>query len=248
MKHITPGAGRIAWRLALMFITFLAGAFLVALVSALGEASVPSTVEGKVRLVAPAPATADSEMPPPTPPAPETSTPVPEIAPLVVSKNRLLLTDAASSRLYMLDGEGRVVWQWSGESISVEPFIINQPVVVGDTIHVFGRDMIHATLDAATGRQRSGGGSYGSGEFTQATKYKDEFCLVVLDVKGRHESAAGTFLQVYKGQEMYWQDEFPRGAQLRLWRGKIYAVTFGAVGVEMKEIAEPEMDTEKCCC
>jgi hypothetical protein len=175
------------------------------------------------------------------------SYPVPEIPALVVSSKRMLLTDAAASKLYMLDSEGRVLWRWSGNEISVEPFIFNQPVLVGDTVHVFGRDMIHVTLDAATGQQREGGGSYGSGDFTQATKYRDEFCLVVLHLKDRHNATSDTFLQLYKGYEMHWQEAFPSGAQLRLWRGRIYAVTFKADGVEMKEIAAPEMDAESCC-
>lgn len=261
--RLNKSATGTAWRLAVMSVTFLCGLSVTASLMSFGEPAMPHPHDTILTVAPNASQTASQENDiPPPPPRPagdvgQSSTPegswrisAPFISPLAVSPSRLLVTDG--STVYMLDAKGRVVWQWAGGESFGEGFITDQPVRIGDTIYVVGRELTYAALDVATGAVKQAWGSPYGAHFSQIEKYKDGQYLAVVDLSGvgctNTVCSDDDMLQVYKGGEMQWQVEFPRGAQLLLRGGKIYALIYRGESVEMREIEPPQIVVLDHCC
>lgn len=244
---------RIAWRLAVMLVGFAAGVSVASALASMGKFRAASAQSDVVqRAAAPATPACEAESPASPDDQGHASTPPPLIPPLAVSPSRLLVTDG--STLYMLDAKSRVVWQWAGGESFGEGFITTRPVLIGNTIHVVGREMTIAALDAKTGAVKHAHGSPYGAHFTQMEKYVGGQYLAVLDLSEvactpQVACSEANMLQAYKGDEMQWQVEFPRGAQLYVRGGKIYAAIYRAAGgVEMREIEPPDVDEFACSC
>jgi len=174
----------------------------------------------------------------------------PDIPPLALSQNRTLLT--RGSTLHMLDAKNQVVWSWSAGDKGW-PFITDQPIVDSSgTIYVVGMNLTHVALDVASGREKWGViNSSGRYAYRQIEKYIDDQYLILSEMTWYDIPEDGdiqkNFLAAYKGKDILWSTEFPRGAELLVREGKIYAVIYNEGGVETREIL-PDDEEFSCSC
>jgi hypothetical protein len=157
-------------------------------------------------------------------------TSLPVIRPIAVSPNCLLVP--VGDVLYMLDGNHRIVWEYS-----VDPEIIyDVRVDQRGMIYLAISDGLFRVLDSK-GTDIWGNFMNGSAQYSQIAPYKDGL-LVVMDMLGYREKGSRTEdkIEYWQNRRSVWTKNFPPQAQLEVWGGKILAVKETTAGKEILEI------------
>jgi hypothetical protein len=241
---------RLVGRLALSTVTFLAGVSLPTKLSARKATpdATPNTTPTPISLppdnLAYLPLLLEERaiqsQPPTLTPSPARNEwdSVPQIPPLFVSTDRVLLT--VGNTVYMVDSHRRVVWQWPAGKPDWWPFNTAQPLVIGDRVYVVGMDLTYVALDLNTGKEKWHDSSCGRGTYAQLAKFGGDQHLLLVDMSG-YELTDKDRLEAYdmKNNEL-WDVDFPRGATLQVWNGKIYAVSRASDSIKLQEIKPPK--------
>jgi hypothetical protein len=155
----------------------------------------------------------------------------PAVAPISMSTDRLLVP--VGDRIYMLDSNNRIVWDYP-----FEPDIIRDVMVdpKGD-IYITASEALILVLNSS-GKEiwRTGMGS-GSAWYTQIKSYGEGF-LVVVDMQAYREkgSKSEDILEFWKDRKQQWSKPFPRGAKLQIAGTRILAIATTKEGREITEI------------
>jgi hypothetical protein len=157
------------------------------------------------------------------------------IPPLVISPDRILVT--VCNTLFMLDGNKRVLWKWSGRSGA--PFT-DQPVVDSTgTIYAIGLDLYWLALDVETGEVKWRSTAVGSATYAQIEPYRDDHYLLVVNMENYREgltSDTQDTLYLCKGTEVVGEADFPPNARLQVWGDRILALSQIKDRMEITEI------------
>jgi outer membrane protein assembly factor BamB len=169
----------------------------------------------------------------------------PDIEPLVISQNRLLISKCDT--LFLLDENRKLVWRKAvGAPLTTQPIVDS----TGTLIYALALDLNWVALDVKTGDVKWNNGGNGKAVYSQLKAYKDDTYLVVVNMAGYDDKysvcAEGETLTkktnchrtipdslyLSRGKEIIWEKKFPADAQLKVWNNKILAVWF--VNDEMK--------------
>lgn len=126
--------------------------------------------------------------------------------------------------LFMLDSKNRIQWKWTtgGAPLTDVPVIDSRGV-----LYVIGYDLIWAALDSKSGKRLWSGTAAGRAVYTQIELYKDDMYFVVTDMSGYRNGERDPVrdsLTLAKGNGILWETDIPIGSEIKVERGKVFAV------------------------
>lgn len=147
----------------------------------------------------------------------------------------------AGDTVYMLDGNGQLLWRYSLEGLP----LTDTPIVDSNgTIVVIAFDLVWRGLDAVTGEVRWRRSANGRAVYSQIETYGRDRYFVVTDMSGYRENLGdldfADSLQLCEGPTTVWSTYLPAGAEIRVDGDRVFAISTDERGVErIREIRVP---------
>ena len=155
----------------------------------------------------------------------------PAVDPVAVSSNRLLIP--VGDTLYMLDDKNQIVWDYSVEPNNIFDVTVDSKGI----IYMAVSDGLLIALNVS-GEKVWGNFMNGSANYDQLERYRDGVLTVISMEAYRAFKGSNSedILMFWKNNEVEWQKEFPRNAELHVLGDKILAIKGIKEGKEIQEI------------